>query len=410
MTVRLLLPSDHLARSLNARTGSASAASSSNPNSNSNPTTIPSPPIPSQQPPTSHHVLARVAELRRVLPRPSPLGTGKHDLVHAHTIPHAHPEHFSPYARAHDCAVGSLYQHDVGALSSESLHSSVSRKSRKSHSTSSSCDGMAGQTFLDEPIEWHLPPNLARSTAKTDGLIPLPWSTDDANYHRSANIDAGHHSDDVGDAGVRTCPLDDGETTRCTAAACGGACLNCTLLSLPYFSPIDGLKDGAFEVLGSGANGHKEYEPVSVELGFELQFGSEAEGNSGGGPGSGVLDEQAIDEWLRGVGALPPASELSESPPPSDFGDALGANGLLGNFNFGDEDATFAAGGEQQEGVLLADANFPPEVQFGQLAWMFDLDVGGAPVYGLGDMCFLEAYTRSCSTSSGSASSALSVA
>ncbi|KAJ7616278.1 copper fist DNA binding domain-containing protein [Mycena polygramma] len=99
--------------------------SSSNSTSN-RPKAIPSPVLPATPHPSpsiapapsrapSHHILARIAELRPVLPRLSARdaalmqgATGQHDLFHHHPHPlphHGHGEHFSPYGRAYDYAL-----------------------------------------------------------------------------------------------------------------------------------------------------------------------------------------------------------------------------------------------------------------------------------------------------------------
>ncbi|KAF7342194.1 ACE1 transcriptional factor [Mycena venus] len=172
--------------------------------------------------PPSHHILARIAELRPVLPRLSArdaalMQAGQHDLFHhspghPHHHQSCHGEHFSPYGRAYEHALmhpadyssdastssAGFYQQDarsvesllsVGSLASVTSHrsaasqpsavgrsqKSVTQKSlsQKSHSQKSpSYDGNANGIFGNastnsnsNEVDWRLPPSLSRSSA-----------------------------------------------------------------------------------------------------------------------------------------------------------------------------------------------------------------------------------------------------
>ncbi|KAK7042136.1 ACE1 transcriptional factor [Favolaschia claudopus] len=168
-----------------------------------------------------HHILARLAELRPVLPRLSARdaalmqgAAGQHDLFHhsAGHHPH-HNEHFSPYGRAYEHALHPDYSSDasnnsagfykqdsrstesllsVGSLASVASHPSAASQppgkghrsqkstghpsvSQKSHSQKSpSYDGQPSTSFFGVPsksneVGWRLPPSLSRSVDANGG-------------------------------------------------------------------------------------------------------------------------------------------------------------------------------------------------------------------------------------------------
>ncbi|KAJ7628848.1 hypothetical protein FB45DRAFT_919360 [Roridomyces roridus] len=115
-------------------------------------------------------------------------------------------------------------------------------------------------------------------------------------------------------------------SNTCTSQSCGGRCMDCTLLAMPEFAGIvtgaeGGVKgeQGSFDFAGHAA-GHgygdfnldtQPYNP-DIELNLEalgdIDMGwLDAEGES---QGQSASQSAAIDEWIREVSALPPASPV----------------------------------------------------------------------------------------------------
>ncbi|KAJ6597574.1 hypothetical protein DFH09DRAFT_1399094 [Mycena vulgaris] len=326
----------------------------------------------------------------------------------------------------------------------ETEHGGSSAGTSKSHksagqespSTSPSYDGagtgapggfFAAHQQQQQPIEWRLPPSLARSEAafrpQRPDAVPRPRSEDayplrsagDALHARAASEDEAFPpprstaSDDV-----RTCGCGDGcacpgcalhatapppEHASCAAAACGGACLDCTILSLPDFSAVVGFGGGGGGRAQAGlrfaddygAGGGGEYDRLELE-GYEERGGVEGLGVEGfeerlegydeafaldaygAGAGAATYDAsqaQAIDEWIREVSALPPASPV----PPFEFPDGAAV--------FGDPTAPSPFHTQQEQRQREEEQMFGEDGganAFGQPAWgaveMFDVDVG----------------------------------
>ncbi|KAJ7236896.1 hypothetical protein B0H12DRAFT_1238409 [Mycena haematopus] len=213
---------------------------SPNPNpNNTNATAIMSTPaLPPRAP--SHHILARLAELRPVLPRLSARdaalmqgAAGQHDLFH-HSPGHGHHphhphcghgEHFSPYGRAYEHATSSyveyssdastssagFYQQDARSveslLSISSLASVTSashghghgHRNQKSHSQKSpSYDGGNTNAFFSGAgVDWRLPPSLSRSSP--GGAYPTSPTSYDPNANGSAALAPRPRSEGGGD-------------------------------------------------------------------------------------------------------------------------------------------------------------------------------------------------------------------
>ncbi|KAF8201908.1 hypothetical protein K438DRAFT_591645 [Mycena galopus ATCC 62051] len=489
-------------------------------------------------PSQSHHILARLAELRPVLPRLSARDAalmgmsmqgvaGQHDLFHhspghhgqPHQGCHSHPEHFSPYGRAYEHALGmdyssdastssaGFYQQDarsvesllsVGSLASVASHRSApahphphrnssgqsqsqsqKSKSQKSHSQKShsqkspSYDGNPNNntffpgTLPKVEVEWRLPPSLSRSSGDANpSSTPTPNPThsplyDDAVFAPPRPRSEGGGRDvyslpSVSDAvyaprprsegggvlsggGVRTCgcgagcacagcalhgvslsggasssnAIDAGNNggRRCAdPAQCGGACLDCTILTLPDFSAgfggggdkyqLDagsgnGNGDGKLVFDGSAADDALAYrtntKAYSVDFGdldvdgYTRDLGDlELEGyeqldldlapDSGYDLGPDIdmeMDERqsaAIDEWIREVGgSLPPAP----APTPFEF-DGMGMGpGMEG---FDGAGTTTNANSSSRTAAKLEFEGL--EFDVGQ-SWMFDVGVSG---------------------------------
>ncbi|KAJ7216311.1 hypothetical protein GGX14DRAFT_441107 [Mycena pura] len=414
-------------------------------------TRAPSPGSSSQARVQSHHILARIAELRPVLPRLSPRDAalqaqagGQHDLFHGnghgHHVPgapHLHTEHFSPYGRAYDLALqghegtsaGGFYQQDgrsvesllsgtslrsVSSLSGRSTHPDGTKgaathfpslgqkgtkspkegQSSKGHSQrSASFDGQPGTfggyfgvaapTRLQE-VEWRLPPSLSRSSGNTDAPTyprsepSFPLSEElrpEAAYPRSDGVypritEAPRARSEDGfpvDLGMRMrmcgcgdgcacpgCSLHAGTSTRpssssnnansaspttssdgqqhCTDAACGGACLDCTILGLQDFSAVVGFsgaqadlpskQEGEMTLEGfpTRARGELRLEGYDVDAdveryGKDFDVELDMEGYDAGlAYGENTSTYEQIDEWIREVEALPPPSGPGQAP------------------------------------------------------------------------------------------------
>ncbi|KAF7366276.1 ACE1 transcriptional factor [Mycena sanguinolenta] len=407
---------------------------SPNPNPvHSNATAIASTPaLPARAP--SHHILARLAELRPVLPRLSARdaalmqgAAGQHDLFH-HSPGHGHhphpghAEHFSPYGRAYEHAFvdyssdastssAGFYQQDarsvesllsISSLASVASHGHAHRSqkshSQKSHSQKSpSYDGgkpNATAFLRGAEVEWRLPPSLSRSNpgemyptspsydaanpngSESAALAPRPRSEGGSDVYSMGNTSSSPNNASntvfaprprseaavppssqalaagyprprsegggiLNSGGVRTCGCGAGcacagcalhgvplPSSRSGASAsknrsggntngarhcadpvqCGGACLDCTILTLPDFS------------VGFGANNSDK--PYRTELEFGDNAGYRGNGNSKAYRAELDLDLGDVDPgYARDLG------ELYELPPDGyDLGLELGAD------------------------------------------------------------------------------------
>ncbi|KAF7313428.1 ACE1 transcriptional factor [Mycena chlorophos] len=245
----------------------------------------PSPTLEPKEPRNSHHILARIAELRPVLPP-------QHDLFHGST--HHHVDHFSPYGRAY-AHEGGFYQQDARSL--ESLHSVTSlsshlssrsqgksskagqkspiENSSKGHTQrSASFDGHSGTSagFFGGAVapetDWRLAPSLSRVTPveaapypRSEPSFPLDdVSRSEAAYPRSEPGAPAEDRFPMDLATMRMCGCGDGcacpgcsvhnplgsnpsstsasptpGQKRCADTSCGDACLDCTMLDLTGF-------------------------------------------------------------------------------------------------------------------------------------------------------------------------------
>ncbi|KAJ7215190.1 hypothetical protein C8J57DRAFT_283770 [Mycena rebaudengoi] len=108
----------------------------------------------------SHHILARIAELRPVLPRPCARDHAlQHPpssaLRHGHP-PHGHPDtHFSPYNRAYAHELHSAGDYPPYDLYAQDAHARRSQDSFHSHSTSPSFDGARVFDFDFDVVPQH---------------------------------------------------------------------------------------------------------------------------------------------------------------------------------------------------------------------------------------------------------------
>ncbi|OJA16523.1 hypothetical protein AZE42_00637 [Rhizopogon vesiculosus] len=165
----------------------------------------------STSPPLSSHVLARIAELRPVLPRPThkqvPLDGSLHDpsstVPHGHSIRH-HVYDFSPYGRAY------------GYTHSEHHHD------QKGTSLNGDSRAFAGRVLLSpQPTLASQPAPDAWSSA---GAFPSVCACGDSCMCPGCTL---HNPSITGGAAYATC-------TNPTSCA---FCLDCTILSLPAGIP-----------------------------------------------------------------------------------------------------------------------------------------------------------------------------
>ncbi|KAF7331644.1 ACE1 transcriptional factor [Mycena kentingensis (nom. inval.)] len=371
----------------------------------------------------SHHILARIAELRPVLPRMSARDAalqaqagGQHDLFHGNHPPgsaHHHADHFSPYGRAYDLALhgneggslGSFYQQDARSVESlMSVNSLSSQFSSRSHGKSSkagkkspiddkghgqrsaSLDGQPG-TFSSffgaiRPPEsdWRLLPSLSRASVdaapypRSEPSFPLAdgASASDAVYARSEG--GGGQFEDVGGhpraqseeyridlANMRMCgcgdscscpgcavhnPASSNDNSpipgqkRCTDAACGDACLDCTILGLSGYPTFDGpshlkqedelvspLENAAAFVAADGSIPAQDGPQLRLEAFGDPNLPEQFEMEFDGFP-TAPYGPVNIDEWIQALPPPPPSGALHS---PFDFSD-----GDIGAFEFPD--------------------------------------------------------------------------
>ncbi|CAK5271082.1 unnamed protein product [Mycena citricolor] len=331
------------------------------------PSPIPPPaPNPGHSRSASHHILARIAELRPVLPRMSARdaalqaqGGGQHDLFHGHGHSHGHGEHFSPYGRAYEhafnsaessAAGSSFYRLQDAAQSNESLMSSGSHLSVSSHPRTRSPLETGGRspTFKNPKAPrrasfdvhgsykhfgaahereqnasadnvWQIPPSLSRTNApypRSEGAVPSyeDYALSDASggFPSSAElIQTCTCGDGCACPGCEVHPqsaTSDATEHRCADASCAGSCLNCTLMAMPDFSSHFGLGGDSPMPLSFENNGTTFLDEEAMRLGLDgidnaTDLGLLATLND---PLSSSLSSYGqIDEWIREVEALP---------------------------------------------------------------------------------------------------------
>lgn len=266
--------------------------------------------------------------------------------------------------------------------------------------------GVAAPTRLQE-VEWRLPPSLSRSSGNTDAptyprsepsfplseeLRPEAYPRSDGVYPRIPEAPRARSEDgfpvDLG-MRMRMCGCGDGcacpgcslhagtSSTRpssssnnanstspttssdgqqhCTDAACGGACLDCTILGLQDFSAVVGFsgaqadlpskQEGEMTLEGfpTRARGELRLEGYDVDAdveryGKDFDVELDMEGYDAGlAYGENTSTYEQIDEWIREVEALPPPSgpgqapfEFGEGDPVFEFETNPGAKGVAG--------------------------------------------------------------------------------
>ncbi|KAF7301280.1 ACE1 transcriptional factor [Mycena indigotica] len=345
--------------------------------------TIPSPTQPSSPNPDSpskdhrtpsHHILARIAELRPVLPRMSARDAalqaqtgGQHDLFHGSG--HHHADHFSPYGRAY-AHEGGFYQQDARSVESlvsvNSISSHLSSRSQGKNvkagskgqaehahgPRSASFDGQPG-TFSgffgvnqvpQAQAEWRLPPSLTRASGepapypRSEPSFPLTEDVSGFEGNAYPRSEGGAQQERVTQdmTNMRMCGC--GETCACPGcalhnptnrstsssprgcvdAACGDACLDCTMLELSGFTSFGDAPTKKEDDMSSPFEPFENEIPTqppeaqvrleSYDIDAErFDIDLELENYDPGVPYGPVNAFEQIDEWIQ---ALPP-------PPPS---------------------------------------------------------------------------------------------
>ncbi|KAJ7889618.1 hypothetical protein B0H13DRAFT_884026 [Mycena leptocephala] len=178
---------------------------------------------------------------------------------------------------------------------------------------------------------------------------------------------------------------------HCADAACGGACLDCSILGLEDFSSVVGFgSGGAAEGGGAGypnssasgkgeilnKEGEYQFDALALEeyaagagdldLDLDLEglevYNAELEGyDLGQDAFEQARQSAAIDEWIREVGALPPPPPVG---PPFEF------EGFDTSANANNMKVEFDVGGGMDFGA-------GDDAQFGNAGqWVFDVDAG----------------------------------
>jgi hypothetical protein len=179
---------------------------------------------------------------------------------------------------------------------------------------------------------------------------------------------------------------------HCADAACGGACLDCSILGLEDFSSVVGFgSGGAAEGGGAGypnssasgkgeilnKEGEYQFDALALEeyaagagdldLDLDLEglevYNAELEGyDLGQDAFEQARQSAAIDEWIREVGALP--------PPPPPVGPPFEFEGFDTSANANNMKVEFDVGGGMDFGA-------GDDAQFGNAGqWVFDVDAG----------------------------------